>query len=259
MVLIPNRIREAAAARRSALGIYVTQPAPAIVEIAGAAGLDFVRIDAYHGTLTSEAIGQLIRAGYASNVCPTVRVTNDPIQILAALEQGAMGITVPEVDSADVARAVVDATRYPPRGHRPISRPARLMGEPADAYFRWAEAELLVSVQIETAEGLARVDEIAMVDGVDMIQSGRNDLALSLGVPGQPNHPRVLEAEARIVEAAARAGKWVSLHFHPGPDALQRARAWIRQGVQCITLGNDLQILHGALVGRAGMLGDTSE
>lgn len=246
-MLIPNRIREAARAQRTAFGIYVTQPAPALVEVAGAAGLDFVRIDAYHGALGTETVAALIRAAYAANVCPTVRVANDAAQILSVLEQGAMGITVPGVDSAEAARAVVDAARYPPRGRRETSRPLRLIGAAREAYFRWADEELLVSIQVESREGLADLEQILAVDGVDMVQTGRNDLALSLGVAGQPNHPRVLEAEAQVVAAARRHDKWVSLHVHPGPGSVERTWDWLAQGVECITLGSDAQLFYRSL------------
>jgi 4-hydroxy-2-oxoheptanedioate aldolase len=242
-----NRLKLAAQAGRAAYGIYVTQPAPALVEIAAQAGLDFVRIDAYHGTMGAETTDSLIRAAYASGITPTVRVANDPVQILSVLEQGAMAITVPDVESAEAARAIVQASRYPPRGRREISRPTRMIGEPNESYFRWADEELVVSVQIESRAGLDALEEIATVDGLDMLQSGRQDLALSLGVPGQPSHPKVLEAEERIVEAAWKAGKWASLHFPPAPDAIDRARAMAARGVQVITIGGDVQILFAAL------------
>ena len=247
-----NRIKLAAAAKRTAYGIYVTQPAPALVEIAAQAGLDFVRIDAYHGTMSAETVDGLIRAAYAGGITPTVRVANDPVAILSVLEQGAMAITVPDVESAEDARAIVRASRYPPRGRREISRPLRFIGEPTEEYFRWADEELVVSVQIESRAGLEALEEIAAVDGLDMLQSGRQDLALSLGVPGQPSHPRVIEAEERIVEVAWKARKWVSLHFPPAPDALERARDLAARGAQVITIGGDTQILFAALKERLG-------
>jgi 4-hydroxy-2-oxoheptanedioate aldolase len=249
-----NRLKLAAREGRTAYGMYVTQPAPALVELAAQAGLDFVRIDAYHGTMDTETVDSLIRAAYAGGITPTVRVANDPVQILSVLEQGVMGLTVPDVESAEAARAVVQAARYPPRGRREISRPVRMIGEPAEAYFRWADEELVVSVQIESRAGLDALDEIVAVDGLDMVQSGRQDLALSLGVPGQPSHPRVLEAEERIVQAAWKAGKWVSLHFPPASDALDRARAYAQRGAQCITVGGDVQILFQALGERLAAL-----
>jgi 4-hydroxy-2-oxoheptanedioate aldolase len=242
-----NRLKAAAREGRTAWGVYVTQPAPALVELAARAGLDFVRIDAYHGPMSAETVDDLIRAAFASDVTPTVRVANDRLQILSVLESGAMAITVPDVESRETALGVVRAARYPPRGRREISRPVRMIGVSAEAYFRWAEEELVVSVQIESNQGLAALDEIVTVDGLDMIQSGRQDLALALGVPGQPDHPKVLEAEERIVDAAHRAGKWVSIHFPPAPESIDRARRWALRGIECVTIGGDVQILFHAL------------
>jgi 4-hydroxy-2-oxoheptanedioate aldolase len=245
--MLKNAIKAAGAEKHTALGCYITQPAPALVEVAAAAGLDFVRLDTYHGTMTIETIDALIRAAYASGLTPTARVQNHPFAILQLLQLGLMGVSVPDIEDAEMARAVVQACRYPPRGTREISRPTGTMGLPADEYFRWADEELIVSVQIESRRGLDNVEEILAVDGLDMVQSGRSDLSLSLGVPGQPNHPIVLEAEEKIVAAAERAGKLVALHFQPGPGALERLRAYSQRGVQALTIGNDTQILYQGL------------
>lgn len=253
--LVRNRLTLAAARGRTAFGMYASQQAPALIEVAGRAGLDFVRIDAYHGGMGPETMGGLIRAAYSVGLTPTVRVLNQPISILSALELGAMAITVPEIDSPEAARTVVQAARYAPRGKREISRPIRTLGVSREEYFRWADEELVVGVQIESAAGLESVDEIAVIDGVDMIQSGRNDLALSLGLPGQPSHPRVLEAEERVVEAALRAGKLVSLHLPGGNEGIEYARRWAKRGVQCMTIGNDTQMLFEALQARLTAIG----
>jgi 2-keto-3-deoxy-L-rhamnonate aldolase RhmA len=129
-----NRLKAAAREGRTAWGMYVTQPAPALVELAARAGLDFVRIDAYHGRMSAETVDGLIRAGFASDVTPTVRVANDRLQILSALESGAMAITVPDIETREDALDVVQAARYSPRGQREISRPVRMIGVPAEAY-----------------------------------------------------------------------------------------------------------------------------
>lgn len=244
-VLPENRIRTAAKAGRTAFGVYVTQPAPVLVDVAAAAGVDFVRVDACHGALSPESIDSLIRAAYANGVTPAIRIPNDPAMITMALERGAMAITVPNVHSEAAARTAVSLSRYPPRGDREISRPSRTLGAGAGEYFRWADDELLVSLQIESVGGLAEVDAIARVEGVDMLQSGRQDLALALGVPGETSHSKVLAAEEKVVEAAWNAGKWASLHFPPGPGSLEMAASWLARGVQCVTIGSDTQnLLH---------------
>jgi 4-hydroxy-2-oxoheptanedioate aldolase len=245
--MLRNAIKRAAAEGRTAFGMYVTQPAPSLVEVAGQAGLDFVRIDTYHGTMDSQTVDSLVRAAYAAGITPTARVQNDPVAILSVLEQGCMGITAPDIEDAATARAVVMAARYPPRGTREISRPQRMMAMRADEYFRWADEELIVSCQIESRRGVENIDEILAVEGVDMIQSGRNDLSLSYGVPGQPNHPIVVAAEDRIIDAALAAGKLVSISFQPGPEALERLAMLARKGVQSITIGYEAQILFQAI------------
>lgn len=242
-----NRIKQAALAKRTAYGMYVRLPAPGIVDVAGQAGLDFIRIDLYHGGLSLETAEGLIRAAYAVGLTPTARVEPDGQQIQAILERGALSITVPGVDSPEMARSIVDAARHPPRGLRPSGRPIRTLGVPTPDYLQWANDELVVSVQVESRRGVEAIEEIVAVDGLDMVQSGRSDLAQSLGLAGESMHPQVLAAEERIVEAAWRAGKWVALHFPPGGKSLEQARRWAARGVQCITLGSDTQILFDAL------------
>lgn len=246
-MLPSNRIKQAVQQGRTAYGVYITQPAPGLVEVAAQAGLDFIRVDVSHAILNPETVASLFTAAYASGITPTVRVANDPVQIVSVLEQGAMGLTIPDVESVDQAQAVVQAARYTPRGAREMSRPLRTIAAPSRAYFDWADRELIVSVQIESLAGLEQLEQIVAVEGLDMVQSGRNDLAAALGVPGQANHPSVLEAEERIVEAAWKANKWVSLHFPPGPDSVERAREWARRGAQCITIGFDAPLLLGAM------------
>lgn len=242
-----NRLKAAAREGRTAWGVYVTQPAPALVELAARAGLDFVRIDAYHGRMSAETVDDLIRAAFASDVTPTVRVANDRLQILSVLESERWRSRCRMSKAARPRWAWCGQLATHPGERREISRPVRMIGVSAEAYFRWAEEELVVSVQIESNQGLAALDEIVTVDGLDMIQSGRQDLALALGVPGQPDHPKVLEAEERIVDAAHRAGKWVSLHFPPAPESIDRARRWALRGIECVTIGGDVQILFHAL------------
>jgi 4-hydroxy-2-oxoheptanedioate aldolase len=101
----------------------------------------------------------------------------------------------------------------------------------------------VISCQIEGVEGLANYKEIVQVEGLGCIQTGRGDIALALGLAGDEDHPRVLEAEERIVEAALEAGKQVSL-VHPLTEAgLARALAWSERGVRILTLDADSRVL----------------
>jgi len=110
-------------------------------------------------------------------------------------------------------------------------------------YLEWSRTQLLLSVQIEGGEGLRNYREIVAVEGVDCIQTGRNDLSQALGVPGENLHPKVLDAERRIVEAALEAGKQVSLVHSLNDDGLERAARWMEQGVRIMTVDSDYMVL----------------
>jgi len=238
-----NRVKQLYTAGQTAYGTYVTLPTAAAVEVAALAGFDFVRLDPYHVAYNPETLEHMIRTAYAHGITPWVRCRNDPWVIMTILDQGAQALTVPNIGSAAAARAAVAAAFYPPRGEREMSRPLRFRGLSASAYLDWVHNEVIVSCQIEGRDGVENYREIVAVDGVDCIQTGRGDLSLALGVPGDEFHPKVLEAEQRIVAAALDAGKQVSL-LHPlSPDGIERMRAWITRGVRIQTVDSDYRVL----------------
>lgn len=228
------------------MGTYVTMASPQVVDVAALAGLDFVRIDGYHGAVGLESMDSLVRAAAASGLTPWVRCDNDPTTIMNVLDLGAEAVTVPNVDSAEAARAAVRAAYYPPRGSREMNRPLRSRNLPPAEYFDWVDTNVLVAIQIEGLAGLESCEEIVRVDGVGCVQSGRGDLALALGVPGEDQHPSVLRAEERIVSAALEAGKEVSVLCGFDEDGIERAQTWIDKGVRIITLGSDWRALWHA-------------
>lgn len=238
-----NRVLKNIAAGVPSFGPYVTFPTAASVEVAALAGFDFARLDQYHIGYNPETLENMIRACYAHDITPWVRVRNDPWTIMMTLDFGAQIITVPNIGTAAQAREAVAAAFYPPKGDREMSRPLRFRNLSAGDYLEWASTNVLVACQIEGSEGLENYREIVRVDGIDIVQTGRGDLSLALGVPGQDSHPKVLEAEERIVTAALEAGKQVSLLQVLTPDGIERARAWIEKGVSIMTLGSDYQTL----------------
>jgi 4-hydroxy-2-oxoheptanedioate aldolase len=238
-----NRVRQLYEAGRPAFGLYVTFPTPAMVEVAALAGLDFVRLDAYHIHYNPETLENMVRTAYAHDITPWVRCCNDPWTIMMTLDTGAQAITVPNVPNAEAARAAVGAVFYPPRGEREMSRPLRFRDLSTADYLDWVNSEVILSCQIEGSEGVENYQEIVRVEGVTCIQTGRGDLSLALGVPGEEFHPKVLEAEQRIVSAALEAGKQVSL-LHPlTDDGIERMTRWIEQGVRIITVDSDYRVL----------------
>lgn len=238
-----NRVKQLYRVGKPAYGTYVSLPAPALVEVAALAGFDFVRLDAYHVAFNPETLENMIRTAYAHGITPWVRCRNDPWVIMTTIDSGAQAITIPNVGSVEAAKAAVNAAFYPPKGKREFARPLRFRALANADYLEWARSEVLLACQIEGRDGLDNYRDIVRVDGIDCIQTGRGDLSLALGVPGEEDHPKVLEAEKRIVLAALEAGKEVSLLHQLTPSGIERTQRWLEQGVRILTIDNDYRVL----------------
>lgn len=256
--MFENRVRRAVREGRPAFGTYIRSGSAAAVEIAAQAGLDFVRFDAYHSGYNPETLHTQIRTALMMGVTPWVRVPNDPLTIGNILDMGALAVTVPNIGSRADVEAAIHAVRYPPAGRREHSRPGFARAMSMSEYLDWSERELMISCQIEGEDGLANYKEIVRVDGLDVVQSGRGDLSLALGVPGQKFHPTVLAAEEKIVDAALDAGKAVSLVFSIDDEGMNYIQRWMSRGVLLPVIDSDESILlRGYRQALASALSDT--
>ncbi|MCL2428778.1 MAG: aldolase/citrate lyase family protein [Alphaproteobacteria bacterium] len=207
------------------LGTFVKTAAHQVVEILALGGLDYIVIDTEHAPFSPADLDRMILAGRAGGMPVLVRVPGlDPVPIAQCLDMGADGIVVPHVRSAVEARAAVVAAKYKGRrGFSPSPRAGCYGSRGADAYRAAADGETSVWCQIEDAEALGALDEIAAVDDVDCLFVGRADLALSLGTAGTGD-PRVSEAVRAVGGACRSAGRTAGL-FVPGtaeiPDRAQ--------------------------------------
>jgi 2-dehydro-3-deoxyglucarate aldolase/4-hydroxy-2-oxoheptanedioate aldolase len=158
------------------------------------------------------------------------------------LDIGADGVIVPMVNSAAEARRAVAACRYPPEGERGFGprRPAQYGRLGGPEFCRQANAAIIVVVQIEHIEAVNNLDEILAVPGVTSILVGPNDLAGSMGLMGQPGHPRVMRVLEDVVARARAAGVVASVAIGAEPEEWP---AWVARGVQWITYGGDLGLI----------------
>jgi 2-keto-3-deoxy-L-rhamnonate aldolase RhmA len=241
---VPNRVKGLYTQGQSAFGTYILLPAPACVEIAAISGFDFVRIDAYHTAVNPETLQAMVTTAYAYNLTPWVRCHNDPFTIMNVLDLGVQMISIPNMPDAEAARAAVNSAFYPPRGQREMNRATRFRGHTAPQYLDWVNENVVVSCQIEDADGIANYREIVKVEGLDCIQAGRGDISLAIGLAGQEFHPKVLELEERIVMAALEAGKQVSLVHPLTDDGIERTLRWMERGVRILTLDGDERVLQ---------------
>lgn len=197
-----------AGAGQSRTGTFIKTPHPIIAEILGGAGLDFGVVDAEHAPFDRASLDMMLMAGRAGGLPLLVRIPDGtPSFIMSTLDMGADGIVVPRVDNAADARAIVANARFE-GGRRGLSNSPRYASygklSPAEAARHGDSA--IVMCQIESAGGLAEVEEIAATPGVDGLFIGRADLSQALGV-SDIRSPEVTEACKRIVAAALRHGK----------------------------------------------------
>ena len=204
-----NRVKRIMGEGGLALGTHVGGiPDPQIVEIIGLSGFDAAFIDMEHTSLDLHDVQACVMAAERVGVTPIVRTPGfDPAFILRLLDMGVQGIQVPHVSSPETAREAVKAVRYPPHGERGMaagSRAANYGKTPLLEHMAQSNKEVLLACMIEDNEAIERIDEIAAVEGVDLLAVGPSDLSRSLGVSGHPDHPRLIAAIDRVREAVKK-------------------------------------------------------
>jgi 4-hydroxy-2-oxoheptanedioate aldolase len=236
-----NRIREKFAANEPAFGAQLRFGSPAIAELFGHSGFDFIVLDNEHAPQTPTGIQAQLQGIGNTPATPIVRLSRvDEEQIRLYLDMGAMGILAPFVNTAKQAEAGARACRYPPTGVRGYGpHRAAQYGLRADEYFTQINDLVSFIPLIETTEAVDNIDEILEVDGVDTFIIGPVDLSISLGVPFDYEGPVFQDAQAKLAEAAQRAGKKAGLGvYRPASDPQSLKRA-IADGFSLVLAGGD--------------------
>lgn len=216
-----------------------------IAEILAASGYDWVVIETEHTAIDVSEVLPLIVAIERHGCVPLVRLAwNDPIQAKAVLDSGAAGVLVPMVNSAEDARAAVQAVKYPPVGKRGVGL-ARAQGYGAtfDEYVRRSNEDSLLIVQIEHIDAVRNIDEIVAVEGIDGTFIGPYDLSSSMLIPGQLTHPDVVEAKRRVLDATLKAGLTAGIHLVHPTTAVRDMEQAVADGYTFIALGTDILFL----------------
>lgn len=243
----PNALKRKLLAGKKAIGCWSMIGNPVVTEILGLAGFDFLLLDQEHGLGDpSSLVGQL----QAINTTPATSVVripwNDHVYIKRVLDAGVEGIMVPSVENAEEARAAVAACLYPPRGRRgAASSSARASGYgTAPDYLKTCADDLLVIVQIESANAVANIDAICAVEGVDLVFIGPHDLSGTVGQLGNLKHPEV----ARLIEHAEKrilaSGKPMGTVPHPGCTAFDM----FERGYSFVNAGSDIAKLRDSSI-----------
>tara|TARA_B100000686_G_scaffold337412_1_gene408504 strand:+ start:262 stop:1023 length:762 start_codon:yes stop_codon:yes gene_type:complete len=217
-------------------GAFFRTPDTSLIELQGYLGWDFLVLDGEHGTLQPRDVEDQCRACELRGITPIARATtNEQSIILRFMDTGVQGALIPFVNTADDAERAVQSIKYQPRGKRGLAgiRAADFgRTQSLGDYVKQANEETLVIAQIETTEGLANLDAIVQTPDVDIIFIGPNDLANSLGHPGNIPHPDVQAAMDKIAAATLNAGKILGLMIYNS----EGARQWRDKGARFISV-----------------------
>jgi 4-hydroxy-2-oxoheptanedioate aldolase len=240
-----NAFKAALARDEVQIGLWLSLADAYVTELVASTGFDWLLIDGEHAPNDLRSVLAQLQAIAAYPVSAVVRpVRFEPALIKQYLDLGVQTLLVPMVHGAEQARAVVAATRYPPRGIRGVggdmSRVTRWSG--VDDYVARADAEVCVVVQAESRQAMADLAAIAAVDGVDGVFFGPSDLSASMGLLGQPGHPDVRAAIDTGIATVRAAGKAA------GIIATDRAvaRHYLDAGARFVAVGVEAGLLVGA-------------
>ncbi|KWO42467.1 2-keto-3-deoxy-L-rhamnonate aldolase [Burkholderia sp. MSMB1459WGS] len=240
-----NPFKAALAANKKQVGFWLSMADPYLAEVSATAGFDWLLIDSEHAPNDLRTILAQLQAVAPYHGEPVVRPVNgDPALLKRLLDIGARNLLVPMVDTADEARALVAAVRYPPHGIRGV-------GSAVGRASRWAlrtdyldvsDDEVCLLVQAETTAALSNLEEICAVDGVDGVFIGPADLAASMGYRGKATHPEVQHAIDNAIRTIVASGKAAgTLTSDP-----TLARHYLELGCMFVATGVDILMLANA-------------
>lgn len=243
--MLARKIKDKLNSGKVSIGSWMSMAHPSIAEILAMAGYDWVVIETEHTAIDVSEVLRLIIAIEQRGSIPLVRLAwNDPIQAKAVLDSGAAGIIVPMVNTKIEAELAVKMTKYPPMGFRGVGLArAQGYGVDFDEYVNCANADTLLLLQIEHIDAVNNIEEILSVPGIDGTYIGPYDLSMSLGIPGQLNHPDVINAKNKVLEATLKKGLVAGIHCVHSGTAYNDSKLAIEQGYRFIAIGTDILFL----------------
>jgi len=242
-----NRVKQALREGKTVIGTMITEfRTPEIARMMAAAGFDFIFIDTEHSPFTLETVVDIVRACRAVDLVCLVRVPDAEYHLIArALDAGADGLMIPRVETREVVEQIIQAAKYPPWGVRGYGlRAITTNYEKAEVgdWIEWLNENTMIVIQIERKRAIENVDQLVSVRGVDAAFIGPHDLSISLGVPGQFDHPRMVEAIQRVVDTCKRHNIASGIHVRD----LQKLLYWKERGVRMLTYSTDVNMIMSA-------------
>jgi 4-hydroxy-2-oxoheptanedioate aldolase len=227
------------------LGLFLNSHSPTVAEQLAHSGYDWLLVDTQHGPMGNECLSGMLAGIASGGATSIVRVGGytDRSGIQQALDMGADGVLVPYINSAEEARAAVSCCRYPTAGTRSVYFPQRSMNKAGLlGYAGAANDNVVVALQVETADCIRNIDDIAALPGVDMLFLGQNDLCMSMGLyekytfPDMYTSPELGEATATLIAAAKRHDVILGVFLF----GTSRVAEFLDKGFRFLSIGNDL-------------------
>jgi 2-dehydro-3-deoxyglucarate aldolase/4-hydroxy-2-oxoheptanedioate aldolase len=214
---------------------------PEIVKIVKVCGFDFFVIDCEHGGFDYSAVANMLALSREAGIPGIIRIPEVKREVvLKYMEMGSGGLLLPNTDTAEQAKLLVDYAKYYPMGNRGVSLLRPHTGfEPVGSavqYMQALNAETVLMAQIESPTAVENVEAILAVDGIDAVFVGPNDLSQSMGIMGQTDHPDFIAAVDHVIEAAREKGKYSGIHLMSS-SAL---KPWIDKGMSLNLWGNEI-------------------
>jgi 2-dehydro-3-deoxyglucarate aldolase/4-hydroxy-2-oxoheptanedioate aldolase len=220
---------------------------PELVKMLKVCGFDYFIVDCEHGNFDYSQVAAMFAMGRECGLPPMIRIPEVRREVvLKSMEMGAAGILLPQVESVQQAKDLIAYSKYAPMGNRGVALTRAHTGwektPPAAQYMQQQNEQSILMTQIESPAGVAIVDELMALNGIDVLFVGPNDLTQSLGIMGQKDHPKFLEAMDKIIGAAKKAGKFSGIHLM----VTDELKPWIAKGMTCNLWSNDVNMLMGA-------------
>jgi len=240
-----NIFKQAIQSDKKQLGAFMALADSTAAELMATTGFDWLLIDAEHGPNDIKSIMHQLQAMSAYPVNSVVRLQDHDVgDIKRVLDVGAQTLLIPMVDSAEQAKQLVAAVRFPPNGIRgmggALTRATRWGG--IKDYLQHADDNICLILQLESTEGIAELDAITQIDGVDAVFIGPADLAAAMGYIGQPGHPEVCKVVERSIKRVHELGKPVGVYCGD-PEQTERYQ---QMGASFFLIAADTLLLKGA-------------
>jgi len=238
-----KKLKDSLRNREKLFGAWVSYAEPSITETFAKAGFDFLAIDMEHSTITLPQAQRIIAASQFYNVpCLPRPVSHSNDFFKPLLESGSDGLLVQMVNTTDEVEKIINYLKYPPIGKRSygVNRAQEYGFEFNNYITNWNDESTLI-IQVESIEAVNNIDNLLSFDQIDGVMIGPYDISGSLGVPGETNHPKVIEASKKVINSCKKFGKSCGTQLNdPNPKNIQ---SLFDLGYTYAILGSDLFVL----------------